>query len=112
MTLLPPETPLESVEWIPRPRQNALLRLGLFTLEDLLRHFPRRYEDRTRFDRFPDQASETPVCLCGVVEKTSYRRFGGRTIFEVRLVEEGGGLLSGPLMCRWFNMPFMHKLLT
>jgi ATP-dependent DNA helicase RecG len=110
MTLLPPETPLDSLEWIPRPRQPALRRLGLLTLEDLLRHFPRRYEDRTRFDRFPDQASDTPVCLCGVVEKTSYRRFGGRTIFEVRLVEEGGGLLSGPLMCRWFNMPWVKNM--
>ncbi len=110
MTLLPPETPLESLEWIPRPRQPALRRLGLHTLEDLLRHFPRRYEDRTRFDRFPDQASDTPVCLCGEVEKTNYRRFGGRTIFEVRLVEEGGGLLSGPLMCRWFNMPWVKNM--
>ena len=110
MTLLPPETPLDSLEWIPRPRQPALRRLGLLTLEDLLRHFPRRYEDRTRFDRFPDQASDTPVCLCGVVEKTSYRRFGGRAIFEVRLVEEGGGLLSGPLMCRWFNMPWVKNM--
>ena len=110
MTQLPPETPLDSLEWIPRPRQTALRRLGLLTLEDLLRHFPRRYEDRTRFDRFPDQASDTPVCLCGVVEKTSYRRFGGRAIFEVRLVEEGGGLLSGPLMCRWFNMPWVKNM--
>jgi ATP-dependent DNA helicase RecG len=110
MTLLPPETPLDSLEWIPRPRQPGLRRLGLLTLEDLLRHFPRRYEDRTRFDRFPYQASDTPVCLCGVVEKTNYRRFGGRAIFEVRLVEEGGGLLSGPLMCRWFNMPWVKNM--
>ncbi|MEN9470385.1 MAG: hypothetical protein RL630_2118 [Verrucomicrobiota bacterium] len=110
MTQLLPETPLDSLEWIPRPRQAALRRLGLLTLEDLLRHFPRRYEDRTRFDRFPDQASDTAVCLCGVVEKTSYRRFGGRAIFEVRLVEEGGGLLSGPLMCRWFNMPWVKNM--
>jgi ATP-dependent DNA helicase RecG len=111
MTLLPPETPLEEIEWIPRPRQAALRRLGLLTLEDLLRHFPRRHEDRKTFDRFPDQASDTPVCLCGIVEKTNYRRFGGRTIFEVRLVEEAGGILSSPLMCRWFNMPWMKNMI-
>jgi len=111
MMLLPPETPLEEIEWIPRPRQAALRRLGLLTLEDLLRHFPRRHEDRKTFDRFPDQASDTPVCLCGIVEKTNYRRFGGRTIFEVRLVEEAGGILSSPLMCRWFNMPWMKNMI-
>lgn len=111
MTLLPPDTPLESVDWIPRPRLPALRRLGLLALEDLLRHFPRRYEDRKTFARFPDQASETPVCLCGIVEKTTYRRFGGRAIFEVRLEEENGGLLSGPLMCRWFNMPWVKNLI-
>lgn len=111
MTLLAPETLLEEVEWVPRPRLPALRRLGLLSIEDLLRHFPRRYEDRTRFERFPQQASDTPVCLCGIVEKTTYRRFGGRTIFEVRLEEEGGGLLSGPLLCRWFNMPWVKNLI-
>jgi len=34
------------LEWIPRPRLTALRRLEIDTVEDLLTHYPRRYEDR------------------------------------------------------------------
>jgi len=111
MSKLSPDTALETLEWVPRQRQAPLRRLGLNTLEDLLRHFPKRYEDRRKFDRFPDQPSETPLCLCGIVKKTSYRRFGPRGIFEVRLEDENGGLFSSPLLCRWFNMSWVQKMI-
>ena len=105
-------TKLEDVEWIPRPKVTPLRRLGLLSLGDLLKHFPRRYEDRVKFDRFPDQASETPLCLLGVVKKTVYRRFGARRIFEARIEEESAGVLGSPLICRWFNMPWVQKMIT
>lgn len=112
MSGLPAGTKLEELEWVPRPRMAALRRLGLLTLGDLLRHFPRRYEDRIKFDRFPDEASEKPVCLFGVVKKTVYRRFGARRIFEARIEDESGGILCSPLICRWFNMPWVQKMIT
>lgn len=111
MTPLPPSTPLEGLTWIPANRLAALRRLGLLTLEDLLRHFPRRYEDRRKFDRFPDCPSEAAVCLFGVVKKTSYKRFGPRRIFEAILEDENGGLLSNPLTLRWYNMPWVQKMI-
>ena len=109
MNRLSPETSLENVDWISRPRLKALQRLGISTLADLLRHFPRRHEDRRKFARFPDQASEIPECLFGVVKKTSYRRFGPRRIFEAVLIDEAAGMLSSPLTCKWFNMPWVQK---
>ena len=90
----------------------SLRRLGLTTLGDLLRHFPRRYEDRQIFDRFPDGPSEVAVCLFGEVKKTSYRRFGPRRIFEARIEEEEANVLSQPLICRWYNMPWVQKMIT
>ena len=112
MNRLSPETSLENVDWISRPRLKALQRLGISTLADLLRHFPRRHEDRRKFARFPDQASEIPECLFGVVKKTSYRRFGPRRIFEAVLIDEAAGMLSSPLTCKWFNMPWVQKSIT
>ena len=112
MSRLPATTKLEDLEWVPRPRLAALRRLGLQTLGDLLKHFPRRYEDRIKFDRFPDEASETPVCLFGIVRKTVYRRFGSRRIFEARIENESAGVLGSPLICRWFNMPWVQKMVT
>src|SRR5690349_10317475 len=68
---------LEELEWIPRPKALALRRLGIVEVGDLLTHYPRRYEDRHEFPAFPREESETPICLCGEVTKTSVRRFGG-----------------------------------
>ena len=112
MSGLPAATSLEDLEWVPRQRMASLRRLGLQTLGDLLRHFPRRYENRIKFDRFPDEASETPVCLYGIVKKTVYRRFGPRRIFEARIEDEAAGVLGSPLICRWFNMPWVQKMIA
>jgi REP element-mobilizing transposase RayT len=111
--LLQPETSLSDLEWIPRAKLGPLRRLGLETLGGLLEHYPRRYEDRRRFDRFPDDEMIQPVCLFGVVTRTSLKRIGGwRRIFEITLENESAGVLSEPVTCRWFNMPYMQKLIA
>jgi RecG-like helicase/REP element-mobilizing transposase RayT len=105
--------PLEELSWIPRPKILALRRLGIETVEHLLTHFPRRHEDRTEFPRFPREESDTPVCLCGEVTKTSLRRFGGwKKIFEATLQESQANALSEPLVCRWFNLHYIQKMIA
>jgi RecG-like helicase/REP element-mobilizing transposase RayT len=104
---------LEELNWIPRPKILALRRLGIETVEDLLTHFPRRHEDRTEFPRFPREESDVPVCLCGEVIKTSLRRFGGwKKIFEATLQESQANALSEPLVCRWFNLHYVQKMIA
>ena len=104
---------LEELNWIPRPKILALRRLGIETVEDLLTHFPRRHEDRTEFPRFPREESDVPVCLCGEVTKTSLRRFGGwKKIFEATLQESQANALSEPLVCRWFNLHYVQKMIA
>src|SRR6516162_10301717 len=105
--------PLLELEWIPRPRVTALRRLGIETVDDLLTHYPRRYEDRTQFPSFPRDESETPVCLCGEVVNTSVRRFGGwKKIFEATLQEAQPNALSQPIVCRWFNLHYVQKMIA
>jgi ATP-dependent DNA helicase RecG len=104
---------LEELNWIPRPRLLALRRLGIETAEDLLTHFPRRHEDRTEFPQFPREESDVPICLCGEVVKTSLRRFGGwKKIFEATLQESNPNALSEPLVCRWFNLHYVQKMIA
>jgi len=106
-------TNLEELSWIPRPRLLALRRLGIETTEDLLTHFPRRYEDRTEFPEFPREETDAPICLCGEVTKTSLRRFGGwKKIFEATLEESQPNALSEPLVCRWFNLHYVQKMIA
>ena len=92
---------------------EALQSLKLITIGDLLRHFPRRYEDRTHFDRFPDYPTDGPVCLRGEVTDTQVRFMPGRRrFFEAVIEAPGGDALGGKIVLRWFNMPFIHKLIA
>jgi ATP-dependent DNA helicase RecG len=104
---------LDELDWIPRPRLLALRRLGIESVEDLLTHFPRRHEDRHEFAEFPREESGIPICLCGEVIKTSLRRFGGwKKIFEATLQEAKPNVLSEPLVCRWFNLHYVQKMIA
>ncbi len=105
--------PLAELDWIQRRRLLALRRLGIETVENLLTHFPRRHEDRTEFPEFPREESDVPICLCGEVIKTSLRRFGGwKKIFEATLQESKPNALSEPLVCRWFNLHYVQKMIA
>src|SRR5439155_970381 len=105
--------PLVELDWIPRPRSLALRRLRIETVEDLLTHLPRRHEDRHQFPEFPREESDFPICLCGEVTKTSLRRFGGwKKIFEATLQESKPNALSEPLVCRWFNLHYVQKMVA
>jgi ATP-dependent DNA helicase RecG len=105
--------PLAELEWIPRPKLTALRRLGIETVEDLLTHYPRRYENRSEFAGFPREESDNPILLCGEVVKTRLVRFGGwKKIFEATLQESEANALSQPLVLRWFNMHYVQKMIA
>ncbi len=106
-------TPIAELDWITPQRARQLEKFGLRTAGDLLTHFPRRHEDRRQFDHFPSEETGTPVCVCGTVVKVSAKRFGGwKKMFEVTLEEEGSHALSPSLMCRWFNVHFVQKMIA
>ncbi len=104
------ETALTAFEWLPPQRVRQLDRFGLRTVGDLLTHFPKRHEDRTQFDRFPDGETPDPVCICGLVKRTTVKRFRGhQKMFDVLLEDENAHALSAPLVCRWFNAHWVEK---
>jgi RecG-like helicase/REP element-mobilizing transposase RayT len=105
--------PLSELEWIPQPKLTALRRLEIETVEDLLTHYPRRYENRKQFAGFPREESDTPICVCGEVVKTRLVRFGGwKKIFEATLEESNANALSQPLVLRWFNLHYVQKMIA
>jgi ATP-dependent DNA helicase RecG len=109
---LPPHDPgtlLERFGWIRRPQLTALSKLGITTLRDLLEHYPRRHEDRRRFEHFPDAESERSFCLSGTVGKTVFRRFGRMRSYEAEIEETPGSPLSARLVLRWFNLFHVQK---
>jgi len=105
---------LASLSLLPPKDLAALAAAGLTTPAAVLDHLPRRYEDRRRFDAFPNQPSAVPVCLRGTVIDASMRGFGpGRRFFEAIVMDGAGGVFgSGKITCRWYNMAFIHKLVA
>ncbi|HEY1477737.1 MAG TPA: ATP-dependent DNA helicase RecG [Chthoniobacterales bacterium] len=106
------DQPLEKLAWVPEPQRKLIRRLGIDTWRQLMEHYPRRYEDRTRFAVFPTAGSEEPICLRGLVQKVSARYFGGRKIVEAILEDVFRTALSGRVVCRWFNQHYLQRMLA
>jgi len=106
-------TALSELELTSTSRIRALDRLDLRYVGDLLRHYPKRYEDRSKFAPFPDAASDVPVCLIGEVVSTAVKRFGRRRgAYEITLEASSGSVFSQPIVCRWFNMLYLQKVVV
>ena len=104
------ETPLTEVAGLAGARIKQLARLELHTVGDILQHYPRRYEDRRQFPRFPTAPGDTAVCVCGIVVKVDNKRlYGRRSMLEVTIEEPEATALSARMTCRWFGMPYLHK---
>jgi ATP-dependent DNA helicase RecG len=106
--LLDWKSPLVEVSQIPPAKLKALESEGLQTVGDLLRHYPRRHEDRSKFPSFPGPPPECPICLRGIVAETKLIRFGRRCQFLLTLSEPATG---ATVRCRWFNLRYLPKIL-
>lgn len=85
---------------------EALVRLNLITVGDLLRHYPRRWEDRTNFLPVADVRPGEWVTVCGLViaATTKYLKGNRLAITEVLLDDDGDAL-----RLIWFNQPYLEK---
>ncbi|MBP6600695.1 MAG: ATP-dependent DNA helicase RecG [Verrucomicrobiales bacterium] len=94
--------------------REGFSKLGLETVGDALSHYPRRHEDRSHFDRFPENAMERAVCLHVMVTdcRTLFGKGKRRGGFEVTVEPPGGDILGNRIILRWFNMPYLQKVLT
>ncbi|RME92415.1 MAG: ATP-dependent DNA helicase RecG [Verrucomicrobia bacterium] len=102
----PLDWPVTVLRHVGPERAAQLARLGIRTVGDLLRHRPRRYEDRRRVRRIGElEVGETAVVEGRVVAAgvRTFRR-GRRSLAEV-IIEDG----SGRLHCRWWNLPYMAE---
>ena len=94
-----------------QPRElQALKAAGLTTAGDLLRRYPRRYEDRRQAGSIAALQHGQNACLRVHVYGAGWR-FSYKRYFEVLV-----GLPNDPhgarLYLRWFNMPYVAKLLA
>ena len=109
---LTPATPVSELDFVAKRTLTSLEKIGYATVGELLTHFPRRYEDRREFDRFPGGPTEHALCLHGEVTDAKLRFAGRRRFFEATIEQADAGALSSPIICRWFNMPYVSKIIA
>src|SRR3984885_4857809 len=102
----PLKNPVASLWGVGAERAAQLARLEIFTVEDLLLHRPKRYEDRRHFRKISELTKDEPFTARGKIVALGLKRFrgGNKSVFEI-ILDDG----SARLHCRWWNLPFMEN---
>ncbi|MCL2166432.1 MAG: DNA helicase RecG, partial [Clostridiales bacterium] len=99
---------LQFLKGIGPKRLKLLEQMGIVTAEDLLLHFPRRYEDRSHMQKLAElQDGQAATFLAFVVHVTEQRTRTGLYILKAAIRDE-----SAMATATWFNQPYMKAKLT
>lgn len=105
---LRPSDTVDRIVKIDADTRKGLAKLGIITLEDLLRHVPVRYGDLATITTIDRLVAGQQATIYGrikrITTKKSYR--GGMPMAEGSIADE-----SGTLSVVWFNQPYMAKLI-
>jgi ATP-dependent DNA helicase RecG len=96
----PLAAPVSTVWGVGEERARLLEKLEIFTIEDLLLHKPRRYEDRRKFLPITELRIGEPATVRGKIIAAGIKRFrgGSRAMFE-SVFDDGAARLH----CRWWQ---------
>ncbi|MCC7138558.1 MAG: ATP-dependent DNA helicase RecG [Planctomycetes bacterium] len=105
---LAPGDPVSLVPGVGASRAEAFARLGVATVEDLLRLAPRRFEDRRRPLPAASLLAGAEGTWVGTLSAVkTVRARGGLVIVEAR-----GADATGEVRARWFNQPWLSSSLA
>jgi len=106
------DIPVRFVKGVGPARAEILKKLDIGTVEDLLYHFPRRYEDRSRLDPINKLKEGEYAAIKGEVltsgERGGRPRFGrgkGMSVYKMAF-----GDATGVIYAVWFNQPYMQDV--
>ena len=87
-------------------RQKLFNKIGIFTVYDMLRYYPRTYEDRSRIKNICDVLDGETVlikaCAVTVVKNNRIRR--GLSLQKLRVSDS-----TGVMEITWFNQEWIAK---
>lgn len=99
--------PLSLLGRISPDHKEALERLSLHTVRDLVYHFPVRYADMREVAQAGALSPGQSITIYGVMEKVSVRRsFKGHMPMTESIVADN----TGSVRCVWFNQAYIGKM--
>lgn len=101
------EDEITSIKGIGEKTQKGLAKLDLFTVQDLMEHYPRNYDVYGEIKPIQSlQEEETAVIEASVVALPQRKKVRNLTIVQCRV-----GDAAGSILLTWFNMPFVMNQL-
>ncbi|MCX6850725.1 MAG: ATP-dependent DNA helicase RecG [Verrucomicrobia bacterium] len=109
--MIPLDLSLAEVPRMPANAARLLGKEGVTTVADVVALMPSRHEDRRQMQALAFHAGLVPTCHHVLITKTGNKFFGRAGVFEA-VVRHATGLLGQQLTLKWWNMPFMSRVLA
>lgn len=101
------DTSIQYLKGVGPKKAKIFNKAGIWTIEDLLYYFPRRYEDRTKFSPVSElvegdtRTIKVKILAHGQRQSWRKRRF---SILELAVGDD-----TGRIFCVWFNQPYLKE---
>ncbi len=87
------EIPLTKIKGVSEKREKCLMKLGLFSLSDILMFYPKSYENRTNVKKIKDIEFEETVNVSCVISDIKTKKINPKlTITEITACDETGSI--------------------
>lgn len=98
---------LTTIKYVSEKREKDFNKLNIYTLEELVRHFPRDYLDLRRVTMLKDAYHNDVILTACEVLKVEVNHYARRP-FVKALCQQGGYMFTAI----WFNQPYVAQKLT
>src|SRR3989338_3524436 len=103
--MMDPQTPIEELPGIGRYFSHKLKRLEIKTVENLIYHFPFRYDDFSKIENIQNVTPGEKLSVQGIVwQIKNIRTPRGKFVTTATVADQ-----SGTIDVIWFNQPFLTK---
>ncbi len=96
------ETDVQFVKGVGPRLAGILAKLDIFTVRDLIYHFPRRHEDRTRFAKVSSLRHGESATILGTVLAADNVKTRGSLVLTKVALDDGSGIAT----LTWFNQKY------
>lgn len=101
-------SPISSLIRLKEDTKSGLARLGIFTITDLLYHFPTRYADASIYTSISGLREGEMATIRGTVKKiTTKKSWKTKVPMSEGVIED----VSGTITIVWFNQPYLAKMI-
>jgi len=100
---------IKNVKGVGDARAKLFHKLGIFSIEDLITHFPYDYEDRSNIKKICQLTEGESCTFEGIImSKVTERKIRqGLTLYQAYIKDD-----TGTIIATWYNQPYIKKVLT